>query len=565
VRLIVPLLVLSASGCVKPSEPRGSQPSVRAWAVIHVDPLSREGGEDCARSELFECGRPVAASWEQRTLNLEWFVETWQAAGRTVDVQLGPEMAVALAEDEEMMVALAEDFAGQGDVDGVILGAAEADERARARAVASRATLAAGLGDGTVSLGSHVHTVLPDGDGVWGTAPKRSEGASPCEAWADDPMGEAADYLVEEVVAYGAEGSATLAASLDSQVSSFTGHFPRTLAGKIAVVDDPDSLDPDVDRAFPAAFAPRDLGSAYSECLLQSVDHPPFEAWSSDTQEALALGGGPLVIPGERVVGSMAEHLDAPSDGSWGAVTRRILQLMLNWRWAGLQGEPGRAWVYTFHTHLFQLDPGQPDTRDPEAREVHTRDGVPLRGDADGVAAFLDSFAERGAWQGVSTEGVGVVDWVLPADVDEGSAFAYSTEGSAPPTTLHPDHYPYLPLVAERLAQTHLTCAGEVDGTEVYGLLRCDAGWSWGGQSQLGYHCTDAASPDWVYVLVPDGPSCVPLEDGGVQVGALDDGALGGASWCEGGLEVPDVGLIVEPVDAAPRWVSACAAFGPDA
>ena len=564
-RLIIPLLALSAMGCVKPSEPRGSQPAVRVWAVVHVDPLAREGGDDCVREELFECGRPVAASWEQRTLNLVWLIETWQGAGRTVDVQMGPEMGLALAEDDELMTALVDDFSSQGDAEGVVLGAVEADARARERAAAGRDALSAGLGTGTVNLGSHVHTVLPDGDGVWGTAPKRSDGASPCEAWAGDPMDEAAAHLVEEVVAYGAEGSVALAAYLDSDVSTFTGHLPRTIEGKIAVVDDPDSLDPDASASFPAAFAPRDLGSAYSECLLQSVDHPPFEAWSADDQEALALGDGPLVIPGERVVGSMADHLDAPSDGSWGAAARRILQLMLNWRWAGLQGDPGRAWVYTFHTHLFQLYPGQPDTRDPEARDLYTRDGVPLRGDTDGVAAFLDGFAERSAWQGVSTEGEGVVEWVLPTDVDEGSDFAYAAGGSAPPTSLEPDHYPYLPLVAERLAQSHLTCAGEVDGTEVFGLLRCDAGWAWGGQSQLGYHCADAAPPDWVYVLVPDGPACVPLEDGGVQVGALDDSDLGGASWCDDGLEVPDGGLIVEPADGAPRWVSACVTFGPDA
>ena len=94
---------------------------------------------------------------------------------------------------------------------------------------------------------------------------------------------------------------------------------------------------------------------------------------------------------------------------------------------------------------------------------------------------------------------------------------------------------------------------------EIYGLLRCSEGWSWGEPSP-GYGCTDGAAPAWVYLLVPDGPRCLDAPEGAATGGAVDADALAPLESCGGGLAVPEQGLIVEPA-AGPWWEDLCGAW----
>ena len=96
-----------------------------------------------------------------------------------------------------------------------------------------------------------------------------------------------------------------LADVMASDMTSFTGHLPASLSSKVALVSDPDS----VLAGIPDSFSPVGLSSAYGECFVQHVDHPAMEVWSADAHQALLAGDGPMVLPGERIVGSMAEHL----------------------------------------------------------------------------------------------------------------------------------------------------------------------------------------------------------------------------------------------------------------
>lgn len=539
----------------------GTQPAFQVFLVVHVDPLPREP-DTCTDPALAACGALIGSSWQARTENLAWLTDRWIAEGRTMDLELGPESSLGWAGDTTVGAALEASLAADGVADP---GAAVAETAALAQGVFGDL-----LSSGAGSLGVHVHTVLPDsGAGLWGdarigTPGEQDEGeggaVGACEAWQGAPLEEAPDRLVEQVVAYGARAAAALGDPLDADLLSFTGHFPRTMAGKIAVVEDPERLDPSSEAAFPERFSPLGLGSAYNECLTQAVDHPPFEAWPADEAQALLAGEGPAVTPGVRVVGSMAPHLGEPADGSLEAVSRQWLQALLNWRAAALAGAPARPWTFTFHTHDFDLYEGSPNPNVSADRSLQPKAGERYRQDLEGMASLLDRFAAQDQWQGVSAADGAVARWALPADLDdEGSEFSYGLADAAPPDGLDPALYPYLPLVAERLANTHLACVGSVDEVEIYGLLRCEGGWAWG-EGSAGYHCADAAAPAWVYALVPASSSCVSAPEGAAVGGAVDDDALGPVERCADGIAVPAQGLLLEPA-GGPWWEERCGAW----
>ena len=124
----------------------------------------------------------------------------------------------------------------------------------------------------------------------------------------------------------------------------------------------------------------------------------------------------------------------------------------------------------------------------------------------------------------------------------------------APPTGLETERYPYLALVAERLADTHLTCTGRREGVEVYRFLRCEAGWQWGGP---GSHCPEPTEE--VYALVPSTTTCLAVPAGALRVAAIDDTELGEATWCSGErLSIPQQGLLVEPRTEGAWWSEVC-------
>ena len=545
------LFLLLLSACRRPAE-LGSQPAVNSWLVVHVEPISRASEEGCQTEDLQQCGRPVAASWEQRSKNLSWLASEWSTHQRTMDLQLGPEMSLAWSEEPEIVGALVDDYGLEGDPEGVLLDSTKAAARVAEVAAAARSELEGLTGSGTAALGVHVHSTLPDGEGGYGSAPKTGEGSA-CGSWEEDPLTDSPPAIVEEVVHYGVDSADRLAALLagDPPLQSFTGHLPQTMANKALLIAQPDALDPDIARAWPTRFRPADLGSAYTECMHQAVDHPPFERYPAHDSRALGAGEGPPVVPGERAIGTVTEHLDARAETSVGAAERRFLELLLNWRVAALRGETDHDWTWTFHTHLFLLGPGSPRPQVEADRDLQTRTGNALRGDIEEFGAFLDGFAGLETWQGVAAEEGAVLDWTTPAAVDRAAGtFSYGEEGEAPPEEMEEAVYPYLPLLAERLAESHLACTGAQDHLEIYGFSRCPSGWGWGGGPDLsGYHCLDGSQAEGLFVLVPDRETCAEVPAVGLKAAGIDAADLGAGDWCsQDSLRVPVEGLLVEPV-----------------
>jgi hypothetical protein len=558
-------LIGQASACRDlPDATLGEQPAVQAYLVVHVEPLARESDESCEDPELSECGLPVAYSWERRTENLSWLLQTWSDAGRSMDLQIGPEAALSWMGDPALEEALIASFGNDGDRNGLLLDEGEAAERVSALRLTAQGALESAVSAQSAELGVHIHTVLQDGTGQWGTAPKgrQADTVGPCESWSGEPLAEGESSIVERVLAYGVESAAPIAELASTELLSFTGHLPRTMAGKIAVVEDPDSLDPDNDVEFSSLFKPVNLGSAYSECLHRVSDHPPLEPWPADESSSLARGDGPVVVPGERVIGAMTEHLDARADTAASAAARRLIQLLLNWRYEGLKGDTDRPWVFTFHTHLYQLNPGVPGALDGTAREATTREGGMLRGDLEALAGLLDQGREWREFGGVEGSGGSVIDWIQPSElVHEDSGFDFGSAGMAPVQTLESSSFPYLPLVAERLENSHLVCQGVLDGVELYGFSRCNGGWAWASPGP-GYSCMDGGSPEGVYVLLPSQPACLSVESAALQAGPLDAQQLGAPTWCGGSsIEVPLEGLIVEPSTGLAWMSDSCMAW----
>jgi hypothetical protein len=243
----------------------------------------------------------------------------------------------------------------------------------------------------------------------------------------------------------------------------------------------------------------------------------------------------------------MALHLGEPTDGSWEADARRLLQLLVNWRYASLTGASARPWTFTFTIHTFDLYPGSPNPLIADERDVLPQVGMKYRGDLDALARMVDDLAGRATWRGVSADGESIARWILPRDLaDDGSGFSYEIGGEPPPTGLDEDAYPYLYVVAERLARTHLACAGSTDDADVYGFLRCTGGWSWG-LRQTGFSCSDGRAAEWVYLVVPEGPACLPAPAGVTGAAAVDAESWPASEWCSlAEIAVPPQGSIVE-------------------
>jgi hypothetical protein len=525
-RLLLPML---AAACASGDGGLGSQPAIQTHLVVHVDPLSRTAGDPCEDPWLNKCGSPSLEPWKRRTNNLRWLAEEWTPAGRTVDLQLGPEAALAWAGHPETLAAL-----GQGSESTAETGMCALEQL---------------IGSGQASLGLHMHAELPDAElshseQTWGTL-KLTARDDPCASTLDQPIEEVPARQAEALVHYGAASVHPIATQLGVDISSFTAHVPRSLATKIAVLEDPDGIDPATDRSFPDSFRPRTLSSAYAECYQHAVDHPPFEVYPTGGTVPLSVGQGPMVIPGNRVVGSMAPHLGQPSDGSVEAARRRLLQLLLNWRVSGLQGQADRPWVFTFHTHLFDLQPDLPDPEDSDARQLSPNEGSPYRRDLEALARTVDQLTHWPAWRGISGE-EGVMEWSLPEDLSvAGSRF-----------NLDPGNT-YLPLVTERLAHGHLVCSRTRDGFDQFQIDRCPDGWSWGGTG-FGQHCTDGWPPESVTVIVSELGGCAPGPDSGLRAAAVDAERMTAPMPCSGGLLVPPEGLIIERHDGRPWRPDLC-------
>ena len=514
------------AGCAPSGAGVGSQPSIQAHLVVHVDPMARLAGDGCGQADLQGCGPLAFEPFLRRTRNLTWLAQTWVASGRTVDLQLGPEAALAWAGHPETLAVLGED----------------------AQDVADEGMCAVRhlMESGQASLGLHMHSVMPDTEQTWGAlaVPAADD---PCASSDVRPVEEVSASQVEALVHYGATAVHPIASMLGASIDSFTAHVPRSMATKIAVLEDPDGIDQEVQRSFPDTFRPSHLSSALSECFQHAVDHPPFEVYAADRVAPLVAGDGPMVIPGNRVVGSMAPHLGQASDGSLGAARRRLLQLMLNWRVSGLRGDAPRPWVYAFHAHLFDLGQGTPDPFDDAGRLRAASQGHPFRADVEALALTVDQLAARGSWRGARGE-QGVMAWSLPEALDvAGSQFGQSEE----------TEQPYLPLVTERLAHSHLVCSAAHDGFDIFELERCPGGWEWGGD-QYGQHCISGRLPEAVTVVVAAHDRCVAGPSRGLSVGEVDGVRMSAPARCPGGLRVPAAGLIIERIDGQPWRAELC-------
>jgi hypothetical protein len=513
--------------CTNPKGSLSSQSPIQAQLVVHADPMVRGETIACESPGLVRCGSLQAEPWVRRTNNLVWLEERWVERGRTVDLQMGPDVALAWAEDPLVADQLISDIG----VDVV------SETAARGRG-ALDSLLSAGL----ATLGLHGHTQIQDASGRWGDIDLAPAG---------DPCGEMSEVDgAERVLFEHAQGVAGLADELGTDILSISSHIPRSMVGKVASVEFPDELDGSVRRDFPERYKPVSLGGGLSECFQHAADHSAFEVYGASMDAPLMAGGGPMVVPGHRVVGSMAPHLGVPQDGSLPAAERRLFQLMLNWRYAALQDGPERPWVFTFHAHLFDIQDGDPDPSEASDRQRNAVQGQSFRNEIDALAGVIDQFARLSTWEGVQSTGEGVMEWVRVDQLHEqGSAFSYGDE-SEPQPELTEDNNPYLHLVSTHLENTHKVCDVSIGGTTVVGFERCDAGWSWGAPSR-GFGCSDGSVPTWVGVALNVGTSCTSIDPVGLRVAPVDGDEFEDPVACGGGLWVPNVGLLLEANEGA--------------
>ncbi len=499
--MLFSLLMIIACGPGEDLRPVG--PPIQTQLIVHVDPLVRGPAQPCENANLKQCGALMGPAFMRRSRNLEWLLGRWQKRGRTLDLQLGPEMALAWAGDESTLSGLSSTL-DQGEAERV--------------ADSARKAIAQALDSGTATLGVHAHNQMPDADGLWGDLDVEA---------AADPCGDAVDPAGSyETATAGIDAVRVLAERLEAPVVSFGSHLPRTLEGRNSVASE---------AGLEA------LGAGGSECFTHVHDHPIFERFGSGTGGPIDVGEGLPVAPGVRVVGSMAPHLGVAQDGSLEASRRRLIQLLLNWRNAALSGEGERSWFFGFHAHLFDLMEGEPSPHRAADRGRSATEGQRFRGELDGLATTLDEFTGLDGFMGARSAGGGLVEWVTVPEL--------AVPGEDNPAEY--GVYPYLPVPA-MLEGSHLVCTATSHGVWMAGFERCEAGWIWG-EEPGGYSCTDGEEPSWIGVIVPESEGCKPIPLAGTFGWPLDATEPDQARYplhadyeCWGGLFVPMAGLLVE-------------------
>lgn len=415
------------------------------------------------------------------------------------------------------------------------------EDSIRESAAAVRDALQIGLDTGRLTLGAHYHTVADDGDLLGMPFLNVTESTTACEAWAENPMLEEDADDIAAIVDFGFQAPAALANQLGTNLSSINGHVPRRLSGKTAVSE--------------ALSLPGTLGAGYSECFAQVTHHPAFEAWRSDGLSATGVGDGSIIVPGLRSIGSMAPHLGAPSDGSLRAARRSLLILLLNWRYAALEGLEPRPWLLAMRTHIYQLNGyvGGEIVRE----EVQALGGHAFRADLMAMTRVVDQLSTSSAWLGASGEAGPVVKWVRADEVStEGARFSYGEPDQPPLTSFDAAAYPYpLPLLAERLQNSHFICEMREDDSTVFSFSRCSSGWGWEGND---YTCASPTQKVLVLVHHNMQGGCVSVPSGSIQSAALDASVLGAPERCDdGALDVPPAGILIE-ADTQDWWPLDC-------
>lgn len=497
------LSLLLLMGCGPGSDDRPVGPPVQVQLVVHVDPLIRGPTRPCVSADLTRCGDLMGPAFVRRSRNLEWLVNRWTATGRSLDLQMGPEMAMAWSGDASVLGDLSEELA---------------DGEASRSADRVRGLIEKAVEERVVTVGVHAHSQRMDASGLWGDLDALAA-IDPC-AVKVEPVGAV------DTARAGVDAVRTFAEGVGAQLHSFGSHLPRTMAQRIELVD---------------SEGLTSLGAGASECFGHEHDHPVFERFASSDEGALRVAEGPSVNPGIRVVGSMAPHLGVSQDGSLGASRRRLVQLILNWRQSVLSGEGDRSWFFSFHTHLFDLMEGEPSPEEPGSRGLSATEGQRFRTDLEGLASSVDAFASMDGLMGARSSGSGLMEWTATPDLAE--------PGPDNPGTY--EQYPYLPVVA-LLDNSHMVCSASSHGVWMAGFERCDAGWRWGGDSQ-GFSCSDGAEPDWLGVIVPESEGCQPIPWAGEHGWPLDGEdpetdrySVHDNYDCWGELFVPQAGLLVE-------------------
>ena len=210
------------------SNSKGSLPQqspIQAQLIVHADPMVRGETVECASPGLVRCGDLQGEPWVRRTNNLAWLEERWVDRGRTVDFQMGPDVALAWAEDPSVTDRL--------DLD---IGADAVSETA----ARGREAIDSLVGAGLASIGLHGHTQVQDIPGRWGDV-ELAASSDPC---ADVNEVDGAERILFEH----SHGVAVLAEELGTDILSVSSHIPRSMAGKVAAVESPDDLDVTISR-----------------------------------------------------------------------------------------------------------------------------------------------------------------------------------------------------------------------------------------------------------------------------------------------------------------------------
>lgn len=547
-----PLLItawLAGAGCSSVASPVPAGP-VQAFVYFHADPLVRKGEVACQDRRLVSCGTPDGEAFLQRVDALAWLAES-MPDGVAAHLELGPDAALAWAGDEGLLGALS-----QGEVPRSSVEEGSALARESVRTWVERG----------FTLGLHSHGQTADGFGNWGSADPEPGGPDACASTASAPMNELDPGLLEEVLHQAAVAGDTLLQVIDAEETRFdtvTGAVPRWLFNKRLAVEAPDDIDVSVSRTFPVSYAPLTSGPAESECFYRVADHAPFTVYPQDDWLALGSGSGPAVLPGVPSLGHLDERFDSFTDSTVPAARRRMIQLLVNWRYTALAGGADRPWVFSWGDHDFDLLEGMPGSHDPLARDSLPEQGSHFREELLGLVVWVQDLSVRTGWHGVEAPD-GLVRWEAPRNIagqgDESTPFSYLDEQGEPLEEWDPSRYPYLALVAEELAHSHLVCESTMGEVGFYGFQVCPGGWDWAVTATGGYTCAGGGDPSWVYLLLSASNVCLPLTSTmePLLAAPVDGARLEPPVGCQGGVDVPTRGLLLRTVSGSPLTPAGC-------
>jgi hypothetical protein len=437
------------------------QNPIQFQLVLHGEPIPRVETTDCQSQGLNNCGLNHAGVIFERTRNWIWLANEVREQNVKIDLQISPDMALAWAGDES-------------NIKLQRLGDITKDEY---RDVIDEVFI---LNQQMIELdqmklGLHIHNGREDELSGIGDLSYPSGGPSPCEESGDNPITEPPIEPLQKNLIWSLESLNTLATQMDTDISTFTGHFPRSMVSKSLMIQDPEAL---IGTEVPDSFKPSHLSSAYSECFLQVYDHASWFLWPSDTESSMGIGNGPIIQPSLRPTGSMNDHLNFDSDSSLGSNLRRLVQIFVAHRYAQMRSLPPLPWGLGIHTHLFQLYSGQPNPNKIGSRKNLAVDGNQYREDLIQLISFVKEFEEN-PWEGIANEEP-ILEWSWDVEdtplTDEKSLEEWHD-------------YVGLPMLRTALVESHLRSYDRNSDFDYFKFDQCKSGWEWG--VTYGYSCLE--------------------------------------------------------------------------